>query len=67
MSRYFNTAGPCAPGRHYLLASADRLHEVVDLIAREQYFVIHAARQSGKTTLLLDPFTELGIHLARTK
>ena len=54
MSRYFNTAGPCAPGRHYLLASADRLHEVVDLIAREQYFVIHAARQSGKTTLLLD-------------
>jgi hypothetical protein len=54
MSRFFNTAGPCAPGRHYLLASADRLHEVVDLIAREQYFVIHAARQSGKTTLLLD-------------
>jgi hypothetical protein len=54
MSRFFNTARPCAPGRHYLLASADRLHEVVDLIAREQYFVIHAARQSGKTTLLLD-------------
>ncbi len=54
MSRFFNTAGPCVPGKHYLLSSADRLHEVAGLIAREQYFVIHAARQSGKTTLLLD-------------
>jgi hypothetical protein len=54
MNRYFNTAGPCVPGKHYLLASADRLREVAELIAREQYFVIHAARQSGKTTLLLD-------------
>ena len=54
MNRFFNTAGPCVPGKHYLLASADRLQEVVGLIAREQYFVIHAARQSGKTTLLLD-------------
>jgi hypothetical protein len=28
--------------------------EVRNLIAQEQYFVIHAARQTGKTTLLLD-------------
>jgi len=54
MNRFFNTAGPCVPGKHYLLPSAERLGEVAGLIAREQYFVIHAARQSGKTTLLLD-------------
>ena len=54
MSRFFNTTGPCVPGKHYLFASADRLQEIAGLIAREQYFVIHAARQSGKTTLLLD-------------
>nr|AGS51755.1 hypothetical protein [uncultured bacterium contig00046] len=28
--------------------------ELMDLIDRNQYFVIHAARQSGKTTLLLE-------------
>jgi hypothetical protein len=54
MNRFFNTTGPCVPGRHYLLSSSERLCEVAELIAREQYFVIHAARQSGKTTLLLD-------------
>ncbi len=54
MHRFFNTAGPCVPGEHYLLPSAERLSDIVDLIQRKQYFVIHAARQSGKTTLLLD-------------
>jgi hypothetical protein len=38
----------------------ERLREIVGLIAREQYFVIHAARQSGKTTLLLDLARSLG-------
>ena len=28
MSRFFNTAGPCIPGEHYLLSSADRLGEI---------------------------------------
>jgi len=54
MNRFFNTAGPCVPGKHYLLDASERLLEVVELIRREQYFVIHAARQSGKTTLLID-------------
>lgn len=54
MSRFFNTTGPCVPDEHYMLSAADRLQEIVGLIARRQYFVIHAARQSGKTTLLLD-------------
>ena len=35
-----------------MLPAAERLPEIAHLIAREQYFAIHAARQSGKTTLL---------------
>ena len=54
MNRFFNTVGPCVPGEHYLLDASERLLEVVELILRKQCFVIHAARQSGKTTLLLD-------------
>ena len=54
MHRYFNIAGPCNPEEHYMLPSELRCNEVMDLIRLKQYFVIHAARQSGKTTLLLD-------------
>jgi tRNA(Ile)-lysidine synthase TilS/MesJ len=38
-----------------MIDATERLHnELVDLINFEQYFVIHAARQVGKTTLLLN-------------
>ena len=52
--RYFNTAGPCRRDKHYMIEAASRLHGVEQLIDMEQYFVIHAARQSGKTTYLKD-------------
>ena len=52
MEKFFNTAGPCNPARHYMLPATARIPEIPRLIAREQYFAIHAARQSGKTTLL---------------
>ena len=52
MEKFFNTAGPCNPARHYMLPATARLPEVMRLVDREQYFAIHAARQSGKTTLL---------------
>ncbi len=48
----FNVAGPCIPSRHYMLSALERLPGVTDLIVGEQYFVVHAARQSGKTTAL---------------
>ena len=54
MERYFNTAGPCDKTAHYMLEAATRLHGVEQLINMKQYFVIHAARQSGKTTYLKD-------------
>ena len=52
--RYFNTAGPCNKEKHYMLDASSRLQGVEQLIDMAQYFVIHAARQSGKTTYLLD-------------
>ena len=54
MSKIFNIAGPCISGKHYMLPSLERLKELSGLIKNEQYFVIHAARQSGKTTLIQD-------------
>jgi hypothetical protein len=53
MPKYFNVAGPCHPVEHYMLNPLrDIGKDLVDLIDSKQYFVIHAARQSGKTTLL---------------
>ncbi|MDR0698305.1 MAG: hypothetical protein LBG28_03645, partial [Tannerella sp.] len=52
--RYFNIAGPCNSTDHYMIDAATRLHGVERLIDMKQYFVIHAARQSGKTTYLRD-------------
>ena len=52
MGRVFNTAGPCLADRHYLLPAERRLPQVRDLVEDGYYFVIHAPRQTGKTTLL---------------
>lgn len=52
MQRYFNTTGPCFPEWHYMVPPLPRLKGVERLIDQGQYFVIHAPRQSGKTTYL---------------
>ena len=52
MARFFNTAGPCRPELHYMLPPERRLPELSRLIDRQLYFVVHAPRQSGKTTCL---------------
>ena len=54
MKRYFNTTGPCFGEEHYMLPAQARLSGLRDLVDRGHYFIVHAARQSGKTTLLLD-------------
>jgi len=53
MPRWFNTAGPCRDDIHYLLPATRRLPNLERLIAQENYFVIHAPRQVGKTTAML--------------
>ncbi|QUW04706.1 ATP-binding protein [Chloracidobacterium validum] len=51
--RYFNTAGPCNAQDHYMLAPVERLPGLRRLIDQKAYFVVHAPRQVGKTTLML--------------
>ncbi len=52
MSREFNTAGPCLAKDHYMIPAERRLSQVRHIIEKNQFFVIHAPRQTGKTTLL---------------
>ncbi len=52
MSRRFNTAGPCEAERDYLVPPAARFPEARRLIDQQGYFVLHAPRQTGKTTTL---------------
>ncbi|MCC6559127.1 MAG: ATP-binding protein [Polyangiaceae bacterium] len=50
--RFFNTAGPCVPERHYMVPAAERLPDARRIIDQGGYFVVHAPRQTGKTTTL---------------
>lgn len=50
--RKFNTAGPCEPDRHYMIEPIGRLPDARQLVADGSYFVVHAPRQTGKTTTL---------------
>ncbi|MCP4688267.1 MAG: ATP-binding protein [Desulfobacterales bacterium] len=52
MSRFFNMAGPCNPEIHYMIDPLPRIAGVRGLIEESHYFVIHAPRQTGKTTYL---------------
>jgi len=52
MPRYFNTTGPCDPRRHYMLPPRSRLPDLLPLVEQELTFVVHAARQTGKTTAM---------------
>lgn len=54
--KYFNTAGPIRPEDHYFIPVAQRvdLDEIQNLIQQKKYFVLHAPRQTGKTTALLE-------------
>lgn len=53
--RFFNTAGPVDCERHYCLPPLERLklNQVLRLIEQHKYFVLHAPRQTGKTSSLL--------------
>lgn len=48
----FNTAGPCRPDQHYMVPPDRRLPGLVELIEKQAYFVVHAPRQTGKTTTM---------------
>ncbi|MDR1908993.1 MAG: PD-(D/E)XK nuclease domain-containing protein [Spirochaetaceae bacterium] len=52
--RFFNTTGPCNPEDHYMLPPEERLvgAQLHRYIRDELYWVLHAPRQTGKTTFL---------------
>ncbi|WP_232303497.1 ATP-binding protein [Pseudofrankia sp. DC12] len=52
MARSFNTTGPCVLSDHYMIPASARLPEVPDLVGHRKYFVLHAPRQTGRTTAL---------------
>ncbi len=53
--RFFNTTGPVVAADHYRIPPLERLNfvEVRRLIRDKRYFVLHAPRQTGKTSALL--------------
>ena len=53
--KFFNTAGPIQPDIHYNIDPLTRidLEELESLIYQRKYFVLHAPRQTGKTSCLL--------------
>ena len=53
--RKFNTEGPVVPADHYCIPPLERvdLGRILDLIRDKRYFVLHAPRQTGKTSALL--------------
>ena len=53
MTRWFNIAGPCKDDIHYMLSPTVRLPDLEELIQQRSYFVLHAPRQTGKTTAML--------------
>ncbi|GHV15379.1 hypothetical protein AGMMS49938_13480 [Fibrobacterales bacterium] len=51
---FFNTTGPCNPTDHYMLPPEERLvgAQLSRYIEDKLYWVLHAPRQTGKTTFL---------------
>ncbi|MBI4749139.1 MAG: AAA-like domain-containing protein [Acidobacteria bacterium] len=59
--KFFNTAGPMQPDIHYVLPPVNRLNrnELLSLIDERKYFILHAPRQTGKTSCMLALVEEL--------
>lgn len=53
MPRRFNTTGDCRAEWHYMIPPLPRLPEAEGLVEQMGYFVVHAPRQTGKTTTLI--------------
>ena len=55
MERFFNTAGPQIPKDNYSIDPLSRfdLDEITMLVRKKRYFVLHAPRQTGKTSCML--------------
>lgn len=56
MEKFFNTAGPNQPDIHYTLSPMQRgdWPELLHAISAQKYLFLHAPRQTGKTSLLIN-------------
>jgi predicted AAA+ superfamily ATPase len=61
LQKTFNTTGVCIPSEHYMLPVLPRIPDVGDMIDGKFYFILHAPRQSGKTTFLQTLTEEINI------
>lgn len=52
--RFFNTVGASNPKDHYFLPHRLDWKQLTDFIEKKYYFVLHAPRQSGKTTAIIE-------------
>lgn len=50
--RFFNTAGPTNPNDHYVVFSRFDRNNLDLLIEQKKYFILHAPRQTGKTSTI---------------
>ena len=59
--RFFNTTGPCEPEYHYMLPPEERLvgAQLHRYVKDRLYWVLHAPRQTGKTTFLKNWMLEI--------
>lgn len=57
--KFFNTAGPVNPKKHYFVQHRFNDKHIRSLIDQEKYFIMHAPRQSGKTTGISNLIDEL--------
>lgn len=67
--KFFNTAGPIKQDIHYNVNPLYRfdLEEIEQLLIQQKYFILHAPRQTGKTSCLLalrDYLNEQGYYVA---
>ena len=53
--KFFNTAGPVVEADHYIIDPLTRwdLEEIMLLIEQKKYFILHAPRQTGKTSCMI--------------
>jgi len=63
MAKFFNTAGPCVADDHYMIDVAERFADnrtnIRTLIEQKRYFILHAPRQTGKTTMMISLAREI--------
>ena len=52
--KFFNVAGPCKKDIHYFVERPIDTKSLMALIEDQKYFIHHAPRQTGKSSLLID-------------